>query len=404
MNEILTFCDGAMDMGTGIAQIWSGDIVGGITSTLSGLSSIISLFSSWKEKMEEMKREWYIAEIETNRALRERSAEYAANRSQISDIIKDVELLNWLIAKGYAKPSSVSIWEAQSSALNEYTNNLRKESAVYDELWEKLQGSEGHYEWGNSLNGGSATWSLRGYNADMIELWYNQGKLSDAAKAYYEAWVESGKTIEELIDQINECKESMREMVMGVSFDSFLSNAKDALKEMRGDISKLGEFTEDTLANAILNGFMYRDLAKVLEPLYNELSDAFIDGTADAAYLEDWRRRFEEVMTAAGNRLDDIADAAGVDLNGGSGTTQSGKAGGFAAMSQDQGTKLEGLFVSVQMHTASIDEQMEDVSDKMTQAAERLRKIEENTGRAADKIEEMSDDIKKIMRDGIRTI
>lgn len=403
MNEILTFCDGAMDMGTGIAQIWSGDIVGGITNALSGLSSIISLFSSWKEKMEEMKREWYIAEIETNRALRERSAEYAANRSQISDIIKDVELLNWLIEKGYAKPSSVSVWEAQSSALNEYTNNLRKESAVYDELWEKLQDSEGHYEWGNSLNGGSSTWSLRGYNADMIELWYNQNKLSDAAKAYYEAWVDSGKTIEELIDQINECKESMREMVMGVSFDSFISNAKDALKEMRGDISKLGEFTEDTLANAILNGFMYRDLAKVLEPLYNELSDAFIDGTADAAYLEEWRRRFEEVMAAAGNRLDEIADAAGVDLNGGSGTTQTGKAGSFAAMSQDQGTKLEGLFVSVQMHTASIDEQMEDVSDKMTQAAERLRKIEENTGKAADKLETLSDDIKKIIRDGIKT-
>lgn len=403
MNEILTFCDGAMDMGTGIAQIWSGDIVGGITSTLSGLSSIISLFTSWKEKMEEMKREWYIAEIETNRALRERSAEYAANRSQISDIIKDVELLNWLIEKGYAKPSSVSVWEAQSSALEEYTNNLRKESAVYDELWEKLQGSEGHYEWGNSLNGGSATWSLRGANADMIELWYNQNKLSDAAKAYYEAWVESGKTIEELIDHINECKESMREMVMGVSFDSFLSNAKDALREMRGDVSKLGEFTEDTLANAILNGFMYRDLANVLEPLYNELSDAFIDGTANAAYLEDWRRRYEEVMIAAGNRLDDIANAAGVDLNGSSGTSQSGKAGGFAAISQDQGTKLEGLFVSVQMHTASIDEQMEDVSDKMTQAADRLRKIEENTGKAAETLETMSDDIKKIMRDGIKT-
>lgn len=403
MNEIMTFCDGAIDMGTGIAQIWSGDIVGGITSTLSGLSSIISLFTSWKEKMEEMKREWYIAEIESNRALRERSAEYAANRSQISDIIKDVELLNWLIEKGYAKPSSVSVWEAQSSALEEYTNNLRKESAVYYELWEKLQGSEGHYEWGNSLNGGSTTWSLRGANADIIELWYNQNKLSDAAKAYYEAWVESGKTIEELIDHINECKESMREMVMGMSFDSFLSNAKDALREMRGDVSKLGEFTEDTLANAILNGFMYRDLANVLEPLYNELSDAFIDGTANAAYLEDWRRRYEEVMIAAGNRLDDMADAAGVDLNGGSGTSQSGKAGGFAAISQDQGTKLEGLFVSVQMHTASIDEQMEDVSDKMTQAAERLRKIEENTGKAAETLETMSDNIKKIMRDGIKT-
>lgn len=402
-NEILTFCDGAMDMGTGIAQIWAGDIVGGITNTLSGLSSIISLFSSWKEKMEEMKREWYIAEIETNRALRERSAEYAANRSQISDIIKDVELLNWLIEKGYAKPSSVSVWEAQSSALNEYTVNLKKESAVYDELWSKLQASEGHYEWGNSLNGGSATWSLAGYNADMIELWYNQNKLSDAAKAYYEAWVDSGKTIDELIEQINECKESMREMVMGVSFDSFLSNAKDALKSMRSDISALGDFTEETLANAILNGFMYKELASVLEPLYNELSERFIDGTADEAYLEQWRRRFEDVMTAAGNRLDEIADAAGVDLDAGSGTSQSGKSGGFTAMSQDQGTKLEGLFVSVQMHTASIDEQMEDVSDKMSQATESLRKIEENTGRAADKLDEVADDVKKIIRDGIKT-
>lgn len=403
MGEILTFCDGAMEMGTGIAQIWSGDIVGGITSTLSGLSSIVSLFTSWKEKQAEMEREWYIAEIETNRALRERSAEYAANRSEISDIIKDTELLNWLIEKGYAKPSSESVWESESTALNEYTNNLRKESAVYDELWGKLQGSEGHYEWGNSLNGGSSTWSLKGANADMIELWYNQNKLSDEAKAYYEAWVDSGKSMEDLIDKINECKGSMREMVMGVSFDTFLTNAATALKKMRGDVSELGKFTEDTLAEAILNGFMYRDLANVLEPLYNELSDAFIDGTADAAYLENWRRRFEEIMSAAGDRLDVIAAAAGVDLDGGSGTSQSGKAGSFTAMSQDQGTKLEGLFTSVAMHTASIDEKMEDVSERMAQAADRLKKIEENTGRTADTLDEVKDEIKKIIRDGIKT-
>lgn len=403
MGEIMDFCDGLMDMGGGIAQIWSGDIVGGITNVLGGLGSIFSLFSSWKEKMEEMRREWYIAEIETNRALRERSAIYAANRSQISDIITDVELLNWLIRRGYAKPSSTSVWESESASLNEYIKNLREETSVYDELWNRLQNSEGHYEWGNSLNGGSATWSLKGFNAEMIELWYNQDKLSDEAKAYYEAWKESGKTIEELIQNIEECKNSMREMVMGVSFDSFLSNAKEALKEMRGDVSKLGEFTEDTLANAILNGFMYKDLASVLEPLYNELSDAFIEGTADKSYLEDWRSRFEDIMTAAGDRLGEIADAAGIDMGPVSGTSQTGKAGGFTAMSQDQGTKLEGLFVSVQMHTASIDEQMEDVGEKMNQASEHLRKIEDNTRRAADKLDEVADNIEKIIRDGLKT-
>ncbi|MCH5236990.1 MAG: hypothetical protein J1E95_04240 [Muribaculaceae bacterium] len=403
MNEIMTCCDGIMDMGTGIAQIWSGDIVGGITNALNGLASIFSLFSSWKEKMEEMRREWYIAEIETNRALRERSAEYARNRSQISDIITDVKLLNWLIERGYAKPASVSVWDAESEALNQYIENLSKEADVSDELWRKLQGSQGHYEWGNSLNGGFSTWSLNGFEENQIELWYNQDKLSEAAKAYYEAWKESDQTVKDLQEKIEEIRNSMREMVMGVSFDSFLSNAKDALKEMRGDISKLGEFTEDTLANAILNGFMYKDLASVLEPLYNELSDAFIGGTADAAYIEDWRKRLESIMTAAGDRLGEIADAAGINLDGYNGRNQTGRAGGFMAISQDQGTKLEGLFVSVQMHAASIDEQMEDVADKMSQASERLRKIEENTKRSADKLDEMSDDIKMIIRDGIKT-
>lgn len=401
IDEMMTFVDGAMDMGTGIGQIFSGDIVGGITNTLSGLGSIISMFTSWKEKMEEMKREWYIAEIETNRAIRERNEEYAANQSLISDIIKDVELLNWLVEKGYAKPSSISVWEAQSEQLSQLQQDLKAEQAVYDDLWNKLQGSDAHWEWGNSLNGGSVTHSLRGMREEQIELYYNQNKLSDAARDYYEAWVDSGKTVEELVQNIEECYSTMREMVMGVSFDSFLSNAKDALKEMRSDISKLGEFTEDRLSEAVLNAFMYQDLSKVLQPLYNELSDAFIDGTADKDYLSDWRERFEEAMQEAGERLDAMADAAGVDLDSG-GTSQSGKSGSFDAMSQDQGSKLEGLFVSGQMHWASIDERMEDVSEQMGVAIDHLQKIEENTGTSAKHLAEINNYIKKMERDGIK--
>lgn len=402
IGEMMTFVDGMMDMGTGIGQIFSGDIVGGVTGVLGGLSSIVSLFTSWKEKMEEMKREWYIAEIETNRAIRERSEEYAANQSQISDIIKDVELLNWLVEKGYAKPASVSVWEAQSEQLAQYQKDLAAEAAAYDELWGKLQASDAHWEWGNSLNGGSVTHSLRGMSAEQIELYYNQNKLSDAARDYYEAWVDSGKTVEELKQNIEECYATMQEMVMGVSFDSFLSNARDALREMRGDVSKLGEFTEDTLSEAVLNAFMYKDLAKVLEPLYDELSEAFINGTADKDYLAGWRRRFEDAMTAAGERLDAMADAAGVDLDSESGTSQSGKSGSFNAMSQEQGTKLEGMFTSGLMHWASMDEQMQDVSAQMGTAVDHLRRIEENTGNSAKHLGEIKEDIKKIIRDGLK--
>ena len=373
IGEMMTFVDGMMDMGTGIGQIFSGDIVGGVTGVLGGLSSIVSLFTSWKEKMEEMKREWYIAEIETNRAIRERSEEYAAN-----------------------------VWEAQSEQLAQYQKDLAAEAAAYDELWGKLQASDAHWEWGNSLNGGSVTHSLRGMSAEQIELYYNQNKLSDAARDYYEAWVDSGKTVEELKQNIEECYATMQEMVMGVSFDSFLSNARDALREMRGDVSKLGEFTEDTLSEAVLNAFMYKDLAKVLEPLYDELSEAFINGTADKDYLAGWRRRFEDAMTAAGERLDAMADAAGVDLDSESGTSQSGKSGSFNAMNQEQGTKLEGMFTSGLMHWSSMDEKMSDVSEQMGAAVDSLRRIEENTGNSARHLGEIKEDIKKIIRDGLK--
>ena len=402
IGEIMTLVDGVMDMGTGIGELFSGNIVGGISGIIGGLSSVISMFTSWKEKMEEMKREWYIAEIETSRAIRERNEELAVNRDTIQDIIQDQETLNWLVENGYSKPASVSVWEAQSSALEEYKKNLDAEMRANDALWNSLQNSDAHWEWGNSMNGGSVTHSLRGMSAEQIELYYNQNKLSDAARDYYEAWVESGKTIDELKQKIEETYASLQEMVMGTSFDGFLENVKSALASAKGDVSSFADFTEETIAEALLNSFMYKDLAKAIEPLYNELSEHMIDGTADKTYLENWKSRFQQAMEAANARLDEIAETTGIDIYaGGGGTTQTGRSGGFEAMTQEQGTKLEGLFTSGQIHWASMDESLEDVSENMGSAVDSLKRIEENTEYCRH-LEGMSEDIKRIVRDGIK--
>lgn len=402
IGEIMTLVDGVMDMGTGIGELFSRNIAGGISGIIGGLSSVISMFTSWKEKMEEMKREWYIAEIETNRAIRERNEELAVNRDTIQDIIQDQETLNWLVENGYSKPASVSVWEAQSSALEEYKKNLDAEMRANDALWNSLQNSDAHWEWGNSMNGGSVTHSLRGMSAEQIELYYNQNKLSDAARDYYEAWVESGKTIDELKQKIEETYASLQEMVMGTSFDGFLENVKSALASAKGDVSSFADFTEETIAEALLNSFMYKDLAKAIEPLYNELSEHMIDGTADKTYLENWKSRFQQAMEAANARLDEIAETTGIDIYaGGGGTTQTGRSGGFEAMTQEQGTKLEGLFTSGQIHWASMDESLEDVSENMGSAVDSLKRIEENTEYCRH-LEGMSEDIKRIVRDGIK--
>ncbi|MBP3497633.1 MAG: tail tape measure protein, partial [Alistipes sp.] len=398
INEMMTMVDGVMDMGTGIAQIFSGDIVGGITSTLSGLAAIIEMFASWKEKSEALKREMYFAEVETNRAIRERNQELAVERDTIQDIITKQELLNWLVEKGFSKPSSVSVWEAQSAALAEYQKNLEAEMSQYDELWEKLQSSNAYWEWRESLSWGSVEHSLRGMSAAEIELYYNQNKLSDAAREYYEAWVESGKTIEELKQHIEETYASLQEMVMGTSFDGFLSNVINAMREARGEISKLASFAEETLAEALINAFKYQHLAKVLEPLYNSLSGALIDDTADAAFIEEWKNLFISVLGNETEKLKALGDALGIDLFESSGTSQNGKSGGFETMTQDQGTKLEGLFTSGQMHWSSIDSKMDNVTNALGDSLDVLEDIKENT----DCIPSILDELRKWIRDGIK--
>ena len=98
-------------------------------------------------------------------------------------------------------------------------------------------------------------------------------------------------------------------------------------------------------------------------------------------------------------------DKAGIDLRQpeDGGTTQSGRAGAYTALSQDQGTKLEGLFVSVQGHVSNIDSTFENVAERMNAAEGHLAKISENTASSAGALAKLQAMVERIIRDGIKT-
>ena len=399
IDEIGQAVGGIMDMGVGLGQLFSGDIVGGITNVLNGVASIVELEQKAKERLVEIE----IINIKVNRAIRERNEELARNLDTIHNIIQEQELLNWLVEKGFAKPNSVSVWEANSAALQEYIKNLKAESQAYDDLRAQLDNSTatvGGYD--GCLSWSWETFSLAGKTAEEIQGLYEQGALDGNAAKIYEAWVESGKSIEELKKNIEETYATMQEMVMGTSFDGFLNNVGNALREARGDVRKFADFAEETIANGLFEAFKYQYLADAIKPLYDELSKAFIDGTATEDYLDEWKRTFENTMKEANDHLEQIGETAGVDPYYDSATTQTGKSGAFSAMSQEQGTKLEGLFVSGQMHWASIDERSEDISESMRVAENHLAKIEENTGDCAKELKEVKEEIRKLNRDGLK--
>ena len=159
-----------------------------------------------------------------------------------------------------------------------------------------------------------------------------------------------------------------------------------------------------------VNNLVGAKFQKNLEAWYDnlaEVNEARTDGKiTDEEYrkrLDALKQEYEDYVKSARNGIEQLRDEGIIKETGkDGGTTQQGKSGAFTAMSQDQATKLEGLFVSGQMHWASIDDCVEDVAKKMSAAQEHLRKIEENTGNSAASLKEIGADVKKMIRDGVK--
>ena len=170
------------------------------------------------------------------------------------------------------------------------------------------------------------------------------------------------------------------------------------------DMSSGWEDFANDMSEYLMRALLKTKLDELLKPdmeaWYKAYGEAMSDGILGDDEIERLNKMWEDLVNQGLEIRDSAAAATG--YTGDSGTSQSGKSGGFTAMSQDQGTKLEGLFVSGQMHWSSMDDKMSDVSEQMGAAVDHLRRIEENTGTSARHLGEIKEDIKKIVRDGLK--
>ena len=211
-------------------------------------------------------------------------------------------------------------------------------------------------------------------NADMWK------QIQDSGKGGY-----GGRLTEKLDDYIaqagklEELTNELYEGLTGMSFDSMYDSFIDQLMDMEAS------------AEDVADKEWWKKFGKAMED--NDLTEAERN-----ALSEEYMRYVEEAMKLR----DQLAAATGYGSDD-KGSSQSGKAGSYNAMSQDQGTKLEGLFVSVQGHVANIDNIVENVAERMSAAEGYLAQIAENTKSNAASAEEIKELLIKIARDGIRT-
>lgn len=226
--------------------------------------------------------------------------------------------------------------------------------------------------------------------ADKLNDYIDQaGKLQEITDALYETLTTTTKdnVFDDFLNSLYELADGSEDVM-----DDIADNWQKMVNRMAVNNLVGAKFQKD------LEGW-YENLAKLNEARTNgEITDEEYRQRLDAlkaeyeGYVNNAKRDIETL------RSEGIIKATEEN----SGVTQSGKAGAFTTMSQDQGTKLEGLFVSGQMHWASMDDKLTDVSQQIGAAGDTLKKIEEHTGKSAASLEKIEEDIKIIKRDGLK--
>lgn len=234
-------------------------------------------------------------------------------------------------------------------------------------------------------------------NVDMWTQIQNTGKggygerLTDKLDDYI---AQAGK-LEELTDQLYEG-------LTGISFDGMYSSFIDNLMNMKYGAKDAAEDISEYFMRAMLSNKIGEMYSEKLKGWWEKFGKAMEDNELTEAERNALTEEYMQYVDEALALRDNLAAATGYDKPEADGTSQSAKAGGFTAMTQDQGTKLEGMFTGGLQHWSSMDDRLESVVEKMDTAEGHLARIAENTGVSAGHLGELKEVIKKMIRDGLK--
>ena len=246
----------------------------------------------------------------------------------------------------------------------------------------------------------SATGEL---NTELAKSLISTNKLDASTKQLLQnalAWEEAQKKASEQVDEvIKSLAGDVGNTLRTALVESWKAGEDGSRRMFEAAEQSLEKFVEQMLYSLIFSDTFskFRDrLKKSLSP----------DG--DGNVIDDYKWLMEQMQSGKKSftqALDQLKKAGlqeGFDLFNPSSQKQQAKPGdAFKALTQEQGTKLEGLFTAGQMHWASIDKTLSSASVDMRTASATLLAIKEDTVFLR-YLRPMADDIAVMLRDGLR--
>lgn len=396
-----------------------------ISAALKVATAIASLFKR-TDYMEEFRKE--MAKLNYELALAKLNAEISTDKNSIfgddlwGNAIKNVDLAR--------------------EALDRYNGTLEKikNRKIFSGFAGATAEAMGLKNTFNSLGDSIANMQVK----IQHKTWFRSAKYSSLQSAVPELFNADGSVNQDALEKFigsdtfgklsQENQQYLQEMSdYWKAYQDAVEKVRDYLTDIFGD---LGSTLTDTLVDSWANGTdaatsYYESVSEMLENLGKQMiysalfSDIFekaqkkmLDVTQNAGLSAD--EKFKEYIKLLGGMTDEVLGKQG-DFNAlleayqqmakdkgfdifkpdEDGALQSGRSGSFTTMTQEQGTKLEGLFTSLQDHASGIHQLLEDLKQGRSADHEIFVQIEENTAYC-----KLLEDILEIMtrqdRDGLK--
>ena len=342
-KKVTEIAEGTINIGTGVAKFASGDVIGGITDSLKGISQLVNAFTGSNE-ISQKTIDQYNNLIETI--------------NQVID--KQKELLGTLagIAAVDQYNKSIALVEKQIEATKNlgtaYLNsgaNWRKHSYGYD-LHEELSQYSADFaaiginfdSLGGRMDGlfNLTAQQLITIKEQIPEAW---AALDDKTREYLQTLIDSGSALDDL-------KASLQEAVTGISFDTVKNGLDDLIKNVDSTWSDVADSFEEYMQDAVLNFVKSSYLTDALKEWYNQFATFYSDNTLTSEERQALETLYKTIYDNAQNLYEGAANTAGIDTS--TGNTRTGSTKGIAQASQDSVDELNGRMTAIQQYIYDI--------------------------------------------------
>lgn len=360
----------AVDAVSAAASFASGDIAGGIKSTVNAIVGVLNIGAKVRESENKAKAELLeynnsliTGQVDYNQLLRETArAQTNINELTNQELVTRKALLE----------------TQQQQAKADYETLLQQI---------QLQGQqitgEHSEKYGGFLGIGRKTkvvQDLAGLSSadyDNLLKLFTEGKLDAATAKMFEGL----KKVHDEIDSINQAEadgiQQAAERATATTASSIADSIAQGFADGKRSVADFADNFEDIMRQSILNSFKYKALQVPIEQFYADFAAASeSDNSLTESEINNLRAKLNAIITNAGLQFDELSKLANMDLANGVGAQGNSLKGAIKGITEQQAELLAGQFGGLRITAL-------DQLRTAQNALQILAKIENNTSRIA---------------------